>query len=251
MPFQKIRRMIRSSDLRPDLPQTPDSDIEAFVSHYVVAALWMETDGDGTSLDSLYGPADLSEDASRQCVDECIDFLRQSLGGSDVATALSTEPAASGGSGGLTAAEQALLAQIPRDFQPYCRRSNLPDGSLGGDLASLRCDLPLDTSSAFGADSVWYDAFSTPGLVAITMNGVAEREKLPVGECGPDSGAAVGSWSMGITFTGQLACYAKNGAAWIVWTYDGEQIAARAVRRDGDAKRLYTWWHEEASIYLR
>ena len=168
-----------------------------------------------------------------------------------VATAMSTEPAASGGIGGLTAAEQALLAQIPLDFQPYCRRSNLPDGSLGGDLASLRCDLPLDTSSAFGADSVWYDAFSTPGLVAITMNGVAEREKLPVGECGPDSGAAVGRWSMGITFTGQLACYAKNGAAWIVWTYDGEQIAARAVRRDGDAKRLYTWWHEEASIYLR
>jgi hypothetical protein len=114
MPFQKIRRMIRSSDLRPDLPQTPDSDIEAFVSHYVVAALWMETDGDGTSLDSLYGPADLSEDASRQCVDECIDFLRQSLGGSDVATALST--LRSTGKEGSPSHPDGIFAQAGHDF---------------------------------------------------------------------------------------------------------------------------------------
>ena len=38
--------------------------------------------------------------------------------------------------GGLTAAEQALLARVPLDFQPYCRRSSLPDGSLGGSRAS-------------------------------------------------------------------------------------------------------------------
>jgi hypothetical protein len=63
-------------------------------------------------------------------------------------------------------------------------------------------------------------------------------------------GTAVGRWSLGITFTGQLACYAKDGGAWILWTYQGDQIAARATRRDSDAARLYAWWHTESG-YLR
>ena len=36
----------------------------------------------------------------------------------------------------------------------------------------------------------------------------------------------------------------------VLWTYDGTQIAARAVRHDGDAARLYAWWHTESG-YLR
>jgi len=67
---------------------------------------------------------------------------------------------------------------------------------------------------------------------------------LPDGDCGPQGGRAEGRWVFGNTFTGQLACYTKDGAAWIVWTYPDQQIAARAVRRDGDATRLYDWWHE-------
>lgn len=169
---------------------------------------------------------------------------------SAASTPASAVPSPSGAPGGLTTAEQAILARIPTDFQPFCRRSSLPDGSLGGDAASLRCDLPLDSSSVFGADSVWYDAFSAPGLMASAVNSVVQRQQLPVGECGPAGGNAVGRWSMGITFAGQLACYAKDGAAWVLWTYEGERIAARAVRRDGDAKRLYAWWHAESG-YLR
>ena len=162
----------------------------------------------------------------------------------------SAAPSEPGVPGGLTTAEQALLARVPFDFQPFCRRSSLPDGSLGGDQASLRCDLPLDSSSAFGADSVWYDAFSQPGLMASAVNGVVQRQKLPVGECELSGGTAVGRWSLGITFTGQLACYAKDGGAWVLWTYEGTQIAARAVRHDGAAARLYAWWHTESG-YLR
>jgi class 3 adenylate cyclase len=165
-------------------------------------------------------------------------------------TAPSPAASPSGGAGGLTTAEQALLARVPLDFQPFCRRSSLPDGSLGGDLASVRCDLPLDSSPAFGADAVWYDAFSAPGLLASAVNAVVQRQQLPEGFCGPSGGQAVTRWSLGITFAGQLACYAKDGGAWVLWTYEGTQIAARAVRRDGDVARLYAWWHTESG-YLR
>ena len=182
---------------------------------------------------------------------------------SAASTAPSTEPSAvpspSGGAGGITTDEEALKARVPLDFQRYCRSSSLPDGSLGGDAASLRCDLPLDSSPVFGVDSVWYDAFSAPGLMASAVNAVIVREALPTVEGASDisvqnckSGAAraLGTWSLGITFSGVAACYAKDGAAWILWTYKGEQIAARAVRRDGDAARLFAWWHT-ASGYLR
>jgi len=156
---------------------------------------------------------------------------------------------ASAAPGGLTAAEQALLARVPRDFQPYCRRSSLPDGALGG-TASLRCDLPVD-SPGYGADSVWYDAFDERGLMTVAVNGVVERQQLPVGECTPDTTGVVGRWEIGITFTGQLACYTKDDGAWVLWTYEGDQIAARAVRRDGDATSLYGWWKDLASGFLR
>jgi class 3 adenylate cyclase len=180
------------------------------------------------------------------------------------APASSSEPSpvasASAGVAGMSGAEQELLARIPREFQPFCRRSSLPDGSLGGDAASLRCDLPLGTAAVFGADTVWYDAFPAPGLMATAVNGVATRQDLPLVEgdaaamadaCTSGSGSGIGRWSLGITFAGQLACYAKDGSAWILWTYEGQQIAARAVRHDGDAARLYDWWQEQASGFLR
>ncbi len=61
----------------------------------------------------------------------------------------------------------------------------------------------------------------------------------------------IGRWSMGITFTGQLGCYTKENGAWLLWTYEGQQIAARAVRLDGDVASLHTWWKDVASPYLR
>jgi class 3 adenylate cyclase len=186
-------------------------------------------------------------------------------GDAPVASAAPTTDASPGTSGatgisGSTEAEQALLARIPREFQPFCRRSSLPDGSLGGDAASLRCDLPFGTAAVFGADTVWYDAFSAPGLMATAVNGVATRQDLPLVDgaatamaetCTSGSGSGIGRWTLGITFTGQLACYAKDGGAWVLWTYEGQQIAARAVRHDGDAVHLYDWWQQQASGFLR
>jgi class 3 adenylate cyclase len=147
--------------------------------------------------------------------------------------------------GALNDAEQALLIQAPTDFQPFCRRSIPSDGSLGGDVASLRCDLTpvLGTDPVFAADAVWFDEFSSLGRLAGAVEKVAIREGLrPDRECGTDDGPAIGRWVFGSTFTGTLACYAKDGGAWILWSYDGPQIAARAVRRDGDTTRLFAWW---------
>jgi class 3 adenylate cyclase len=173
---------------------------------------------------------------------------------SEVAGVTPSAPASAGssatpGSGALTPAEQALLARVPADFQPYCRRSSLPDGSLGGS-ASLRCDLQPG-SAGYGADTVWYDAFDQPGLMAVAVNAVKDRENLAEGDCGPDVTEVIGRWSMGITFTGQLGCYTRDDGAWVLWNYEGQQIAARALRRDADEASLFTWWEDAASPYLR
>ena len=178
---------------------------------------------------------------------------------SAAATPGSSEAPPSLAAGALTAAEEALLARIPLDFQPYCSRSNVEDGAAGG-LASLRCD--LRGSPGYGADSVWYDAFdeSTRGQMEVAVNDVMEREDVPVVEggseiilsqCTSGTGKAQGRWYLGSTFSGRLACYPKETAAWIMWTYEGPNIVARAVRTDGDAESLQTWWRERAAAYLR
>jgi class 3 adenylate cyclase len=161
-------------------------------------------------------------------------------------------PSASSSAGALTADEGALLARIPLAFQPYCRRSSVPDGSAGG-VASLRCDLPLD-SSGYGADAVWYDSFASRGLMVLAFNAITGREGLvPVdsGDCAAHAIKANGRWSLGTTFIGQLACYPKGNEAWLLWSYEGDQVLARAVRRNGDAVALRTWWRDQAAAYLR
>ena len=64
--------------------------------------------------------------------------------------------------------------------------------------------------------------------MAAAVNAVVAREGLPTVAGGGDvaahdciAGAAktLGTWSLGITFSGVAACYTKDGAAWILWTY--------------------------------
>lgn len=169
-----------------------------------------------------------------------------SPGASTVAVA---SPGASPGAGALTGAERALLARIPLDFQAYCRRSSVPDGSAGG-VVGLRCDLPAD-STGYGADSVWYDTFDTRGEMVLAVNTITGREALKPGDCAASATGAQGRWSLGTTFTGQLACYQKSGGVWWLWSYEGDQILARAVRLDGDPVALRAWWHDRAAGWLR
>ncbi len=161
----------------------------------------------------------------------------------------SVEPSAGAGAG-LTVGERALLARIPRDFQPYCRRSSQPDGSLPGATASLRCDLQPG-ATGYGADTVWYDQFAASGLIGAAVNGVRDRQQLAEGDCATNRTNVIGPWSMGITYTGLRACYTKDGAAWILWTYnEGPWIGVRAVRNDGSTADLFGWWKDVASPFL-
>ena len=164
----------------------------------------------------------------------------------------STAASPSGGPSGLTVAEQALKALIPPEFREECARSNVEKGAAGGS-ASLQCDLIGTT--------VWYDAFdeSSKSQIAVFMDDLVNRESLPLvkgdydailAACASGSGKAVGRWSLGRTFSGQLACYSKGGEAWIVWTYEGSWILAQAVRTDGNMKSLQDWWRDYA-FYLQ
>jgi class 3 adenylate cyclase len=160
---------------------------------------------------------------------------------------------------GWTAAESTLLQRVPLEFQEYCRPSDVEHGTAGG-IASLRCD--LRDAPGYGADTVWYDAFdaSTRGRMAMVIIEAAAAADLPTVEGGRDevmatcarqSGGAVGRWDLGSSLSGQLACYMRDGEAWLAWTYEGQDILARAVRHDGDGARLVKWWDERAADYLR
>jgi class 3 adenylate cyclase len=159
-------------------------------------------------------------------------------------------PTASAAPSDLTLAEQSLKARIPSEFRADCARSNREKGAAGGNV-SLQCE--LKGTPAYGADTVWYDAFdeSSHSQMEVFVNGVVDRGGLPpvgggsdavLAACAAGAGKAEGRWSLGSTFSGRLACYSKGGEARILWTYEGSWILAQAVRIDGDAKSLQAWW---------
>ena len=50
-----------------------------------------------------------------------------------------------------------------------------------------------------------------------------------------------------------LLCYEADGSRWIVWSYDADRIAARAVRRGDEPEDwvgLYHWW-DQIRLFLR
>ena len=92
------------------------------------------------------------------------------------------------------------------------------------------------------------------------MTETANEENTPTVEggraavlraCTEGSGGAIGRWELGSSLSGQLACFTRDGEAWLAWTYEGQDIMAHAVRLDGDADRLVEWWDERAADYLR
>ena len=185
-----------------------------------------------------------------------VPTVRPSGAPSAPASASEIAPASASPSPGLgdgTADEQALKARIPLDFQPYCGRSSQPQGSLGGDV-SLQCALQPGRPG-YGADTVWYDQFRSGSLMETAVNGVRAGQHLAAGDavsnCTTSFPGIIGTWSLGFTFNGVLACYTRDGAAWVLWTYKGDNIAVRAVRHDGDTATLYAWWHDIASPFLR
>lgn len=144
--------------------------------------------------------------------------------------------------------EADLLAQLPGEIRDSCRRTEEPTERIGA-VASVRCDLEL----AAEADTAWYDRFETLQPLSNALFDVIEVQSLPRGDCGPDVSRAQGNWQVGSTHSGRLLCYQADGSTWIMWSYDAQRIAARAVR-EGDAPEdwlgLYEWW-SQVRLFLR
>lgn len=144
--------------------------------------------------------------------------------------------------------EADLLVQLPVDLRDACRRTEEPSERVGT-VASLRCDLELAEEAA----TVWYDRFDSLQQLSSALVDVIEAQSLPRGDCAPSVSRAQGNWRVGSTHSGRLMCYQADGSTWIVWSYDAERIAARAVRR-GDALEdwlgLYDWW-TQVRLFLR
>ncbi len=144
--------------------------------------------------------------------------------------------------------EADLLLQLPVEIRDVCRRTEEPSERLGT-AASVRCELGL----AAEADTVWYDRFDSLQQLSNALFAVIDAQGLPRGDCELDVLRAQGNWQVGSTHSGRLLCYQVDGSTWIVWSYDAERIAARAVRR-GDAPEdwmgLYEWW-SQVRLFLR
>jgi DNA-binding SARP family transcriptional activator len=141
----------------------------------------------------------------------------------------------------LTVDQQELLDQLPGTVAKTCAPEGRPEEALGN-VASLWCDLP----PVAGADEVWFDRFSGPGPLDTTFSDIAQRSGAPVSTCSETTERAVGVWSVPDVHEGRLLCYEADGSVWIVWTYDADDILARARRIGSDSRGLWRWWRETA-----
>jgi class 3 adenylate cyclase len=165
-----------------------------------------------------------------------------SAGGASVAPSPVGEPAFP------TDAEADLLSQLPGELRDSCVRTENQDERLGS-VASVRCEPALTAD----ADVVWYDRFASLQELSAAIAEVAQRRDLPRGTCGHDVSRAQGNWQVGSTHAGRLLCFQADGSTWIMWSYDAERIAARAVRM-GDTQDdwigMYQWW-DQVRLFVR
>ena len=144
--------------------------------------------------------------------------------------------------------EADLVAQLPAEIRELCGRTEEPTERFGP-VASVRCDLALSAE----ADTIWYDRFDSLQQLSTALFEVVDARNLPRGDCGTDVSRAQGNWQVGSTHGGRLLCYQADGSTWIIWSYDAERIAARAVRA-GDAPEdwlgIYEWW-SQVRLFVR
>jgi hypothetical protein len=151
--------------------------------------------------------------------------------GSVVGTAQAAQT--SHGSATPTAAERALLSHIPTPLRGTCIRTPASARARAA-VASVLCR-PNNRTLAYyesfrtqAATLAYYDAFRTTGRVARNQRGDCN-----VGR--PHEG----TWNRG---TGRVVCFKRGGKAYQIWTHNRLRIAATAIRSDGNARALNTFW---------
>ena len=140
---------------------------------------------------------------------------------------------------------QALLVRLPSSVSggsdgPNCREADQGQRATGA-TTTIRCDL----AALSGADIVWYDTFADAGQMSSFFLGLGNGDSAPHGDCAKASDVIQdGGWNLPLVayLAGSLRCYHDGAQSWIVWTYDTDEVLARAVRPDLEEKALYEWW---------
>jgi class 3 adenylate cyclase len=146
-------------------------------------------------------------------------------------------------------AENDFLSRLPTTVyqagQDNCSHSNPTDAAPGATV-SIQCLLPITVDASF----VLYDQFPGNSVMAAFFNSLLNRYHLLQGDCSTQP-AAWQAWQLPGVFSGRLLCYAdETGHSWVVWTYDGSFILARATREDGNWQKLYIWQKLTAPLIL-
>ncbi len=151
----------------------------------------------------------------------------------------STNPNRATREGSLALQQQTTLFDvIPDSIEATCHRYS-HDSVLRGALVLMQCRSKgiVVRFGLFKNESSIYRAYWN----RVTY---ANLTKDSGSQYCQDGMPAEQSWNyQGDSADGRYFCYkARNGHAWIEWTYDTQWIYAYAYRTDGDIKRLYQWW---------
>jgi hypothetical protein len=145
--------------------------------------------------------------------------------------------------------DELVLAHIPEGVRDSCRRTSPLASRVF--LRTVRC-------SQGGGGSVTYSrAHSAPALNAFFKDRV-NRAGLtyPTKSSCSNSTAATDEWLRQGTMVhveqrssqaeGRVLCFRTGSTAYIVWTDSPTKLYGEASRPAGDAKSLYSWWHDGA-----
>ena len=151
-------------------------------------------------------------------------------------------------SGGSNDLEAQLLYVVPPELAGGCRHATVAEGATVGAFpawAALICPLLGED-----ADTLWVDRLEAQSALGAALGKIARLAGGSAeGTCDASVPRALGDWKRGGHGVGRLACYQDGGVAWLAWTYESANIIARANRRDGDWRALFTWWKANAPFF--
>ena len=145
-------------------------------------------------------------------------------------------------------AEAALIRRLPPSLSDDCKRGSY--ASITGKpsvkpIASIRCAQATSGSAMFLEVRQISDFETVSAGDLILASGVA------TGGCSPPI-QTDGRWSIDGRDMGAIVCYRDNLPKWIVeWSYDDEQMLARAYQQGIDLPALAAWWQAAAEAIAR